>query len=160
MEVDTTPGPSSHPPPSGGATPSSDKGPDAAEREAILRADSLANILDPHRVKCRRCGTVIKLSDKYPYVLRLWLRHKETRGCLAGTGRTAPWPKRQGPGNGDGASGGDGGSGTAPSGGSSANVGNGLTDAGASGDGSGSGTQERAGGGSQDTSSYSRQVSA
>ncbi|KAL1677288.1 hypothetical protein EV122DRAFT_265974 [Schizophyllum commune] len=109
MEADTTPGPSSQTTPSGATTSGVVRGPDAAAREAILRADSLAIIVDPYHVKCRRCATNIKLSDKYPYMLRMWERHKQTRGCLAGTGRTAPMPRKSGPGRGDGASGAGGG---------------------------------------------------
>ncbi|KAL1662422.1 hypothetical protein GGF50DRAFT_104150 [Schizophyllum commune] len=109
MEADTTPGPSSQTTPSGAGTSGVVRGPDAAAREAILRADSLAIIVDPYHVKCRRCATNIKLSDKYPYMLRMWERHKQTRGCLAGTGRTAPMPRKSGPGRGDGASGAGGG---------------------------------------------------
>jgi len=62
--------------------------PAAKARERKLKEDSLAIVLGPFHVECRRCGACVKLSAKSVYDTFHWKTHKER--CLRRMKKTNP----------------------------------------------------------------------
>jgi hypothetical protein len=46
------------------------------ERLQVLQDDADCEIIDPHRVKCKKCKKSISLGPKQTYTLKPWLKHR------------------------------------------------------------------------------------